>query len=278
MHERDLSGSIESPDIFQCPAEPYRRRRRVGFARRAAISIDRRLAYREPAQLRLTEMKWHGNIHFEDCFLRYTGPTGDNSVHNHLVVQLVLSAAATVELRHGVRLTGTALYIRPNIAHRLLPCERAEVFLVEPHSAFGRALLNWLPSKEAGVLENADQLISSCMSTLIPAAIDSRLSAIMTDLSGPGALQRSISEVSLSNGLSPQRLRALSRQELGMPMGKWRLWAALRKASDSLANGASIADAAYDGGFSDQPHFTRTMRSTLGLTPQMIRPALEARP
>ena len=38
-------------------------------------------------------------------------------------------------------------------------------------------------------------------------------------------------------------------------------------AFQSLAKGASLADAAYDAGFADQAHFTRILRDTIGVTP-----------
>jgi len=41
-----------------------------------------------------------------------------------------------------------------------------------------------------------------------------------------------------------------------------------------LEDGESAAMAAYVGGFSDQPHFSKVMRSELGITPRVLKAAL----
>ena len=73
-------------------------------------------------------------------------------------------------------------------------------------------------------------------------------------------------------GLSPQRLRALARQQLGMPLARWRVWSRLRRAAEALQGGQSLADAASSAGFADQAHLTRQMREMMGLTPAALLP------
>ena len=73
-------------------------------------------------------------------------------------------------------------------------------------------------------------------------------------------------------GLSPQRLRALARQQLGMPLARWRVWSRLRRAAEALQGGQSLADAAITAGFADQAHLTRQMREMMGLTPAALLP------
>jgi AraC-like DNA-binding protein len=73
-------------------------------------------------------------------------------------------------------------------------------------------------------------------------------------------------------GLSPQRLRALARQQLGMSLARWRVWARLGRAAEELQSGSSLADAAITAGFADQAHLTRQMREMMGLTPAAVLP------
>jgi AraC-like DNA-binding protein len=75
-------------------------------------------------------------------------------------------------------------------------------------------------------------------------------------------------------GLSPQRLRALARDQLGMPLARWRVWTRLRRAAEALQAGQSLADAANTAGFADQAHLTRQMREMMGLTPAVVVPLL----
>jgi AraC-like DNA-binding protein len=71
-------------------------------------------------------------------------------------------------------------------------------------------------------------------------------------------------------GLSPQRLRALARRQVGMPLARWRVWAGLRRAAEAMRAGQSPADAAITAGFADQAHLTRRMREMVGLTPAAV--------
>ncbi|RFZ55749.1 DNA-binding transcriptional regulator AraC [Mycobacterium marinum] len=75
-------------------------------------------------------------------------------------------------------------------------------------------------------------------------------------------------------GLSAQRLRALARRDLGMPLTRWRVWTRLRRAAQAVQAGQSLADAAVTAGFSDQAHLTRQMREMMGLTPATVLPLL----
>ena len=77
-------------------------------------------------------------------------------------------------------------------------------------------------------------------------------------------------------GLSPQRLRALARQQLGMPLARWRVWTRLRRAAEALQRGQSLADAAVAAGFADQAHLNRQMREMMGLTPAALLPIVRS--
>ncbi|OIK06461.1 hypothetical protein BIV23_08445 [Streptomyces monashensis] len=72
--------------------------------------------------------------------------------------------------------------------------------------------------------------------------------------------------------LSAPRLRALVRQEVGIPLARLRRWGRLRTAIADLPTGA-VALAAAAAGFADQAHLTRTARDFIGRTPASLRPS-----
>ncbi|GAA4090202.1 hypothetical protein GCM10022248_70210 [Nonomuraea soli] len=83
-----------------------------------------------------------------------------------------------------------------------------------------------------------------------------------------------MSEIAAQVGLSPQRLRALAREQLGMPLARWRIWQRLSRAAEALREGRTPADAAAVAGFADQAHFHRRMREMIGLTPAAVARAV----
>ena len=219
-------------------------------------------------------MRWAGATTFGNGYVQFEGAAGDNAVHSHLALQVVVSREVVIELKHKHRIAGSAVYIRPNVPHRLIAGAKVRLLLMEPHSAAAKYVLDQLPSEPAGVLKNADAILDTALRESAPASIDPRLCQAMGVLSGHDALQISITELAAAQGLSSQRLRELAAREIGMTLGRWRLWTALGRAAASIAGGHSIVEAAYDAGFSDQAHLTRTMRDTLGITPNAGRGAL----
>lgn len=86
--------------------------------------------------------------------------------------------------------------------------------------------------------------------------LDPRLQQALRELlQAPGSLR--IDEAARSAGLSTARLRTIAREQLGVPLAPWVLWQKLDRAGRAIAKGMGLAEAAQEGGFSDQPHFAR---------------------
>lgn len=217
---------------------------------------------------------WIGYTRFGTGFVAFSGAAGDNEFHTHDAVQIVLSDIVSIELDGSIIKAKHGAYVRPRVRHRLRPSTDVQVYLIEPHSMAGRYLLEHLRHDGAGPLDNGEALLADAIGSKRSPKIDIRLKQVLDTLSGPDALQTSIAHVARCAGLSSPRLRELAAKQLGMTMGRWRLWNALGRASSLLAEGRSIADAAHEAGFSDQSHFTRTMRATLGVTPRSAKSAL----
>lgn len=228
-------------------------------------------------------MRWSGEFLFEDCWAAYRGPAGDNAPHAHAALQLTLAVEGIVTLRDGSghRHEGTALAIRAGAIHVLEPCESVVVLLCDANSAAAVVLHSLL--REAEIVEApaaVAQLFPARgpLATLLSAfppprePIDPRLRSAMDFLDeAPG---RRIGDAALYCGLSPPRLRAVARRNLGVTLGNWQNWRMLRRAGMALARDASLVEAASEGGFADQAHFCRTMRRMTGLTPTAARTPL----
>ncbi len=221
-------------------------------------------------------MTWRGRTEFGDGFVAFSGRAGDNSFHSHPAYQLVFSKEPlSVDVERGARVSSHAMYIRPNVSHRLQASHVAHLFLIEPHSPIGRLLDCELPHAEAGECHGLEEKLWKTIDQSAQLPLDDRLHSVMNALSGPDALQLSIFDLAAQHDISPARLRELAIKQIGMTLGKWRLWTALGRACSHMAEGASAADAAYEAGFSDQAHLIRTMRKTLGVTPGKTKEALK---
>lgn len=83
-------------------------------------------------------------------------------------------------------------------------------------------------------------------------------------------LTSTVAELASDVGLSPDRLSHLFSAKLGIPIKSYILWARMRRAVQLIAEGEPLSSVAYDAGFSDSAHFTRTLKHFFGLTPSFI--------
>jgi AraC-like DNA-binding protein len=207
----------------------------------------------------------------------YRGPTTSGTVHRHAAFQIVIGKRARVAIVDAskTRHESVALVVPPMEPHRLLATPDVLTYFVEPHCAFADELrerhgvgITAAPELDALTEDDIRQVGIRSSSQL-----DARLVEALNALDS-----RSIPLpiVAAEVGLSAQRLRALARSQLGMPLSRWRVWTRLRRAAEALQAGRSLADAASTAGFADQAHLTRQMREMMGLTPAAVLPLLRS--
>jgi AraC-like DNA-binding protein len=66
--------------------------------------------------------------------------------------------------------------------------------------------------------------------------------------------------------LSESRLAHIFKEETGVPIRQFLLWLRLNDAVKLIINGSSYTDAAYEAGFADAAHLTRSYKKMFGLT------------
>lgn len=67
--------------------------------------------------------------------------------------------------------------------------------------------------------------------------------------------------------LSESRFSHLFKQQIGIPYRRYILWRRIDHAVKVICNGASISEAAFESGFSDPAHLSRTFQEMFGLKP-----------
>lgn len=203
----------------------------------------------------------------------YRGPTASGPFHRHAAFQIAIGVAEEVTIVDHARThhRAAALLVPPMVRHRMVGSAEVLTFYIEPHSVFADGLRprgeNITAATDLRELRESD-IGPEQSGTLDPRLVDALNLLRDKDIPMP--------EVAAAVALSPQRLRALARQQVGMPLARWRIWARLRVAAEELQAGRSVADAASAAGFADQAHLTRRMREMIGLTPANALPALRA--
>ena len=71
--------------------------------------------------------------------------------------------------------------------------------------------------------------------------------------------------------LSESRLRHLFTEQVGISLTKYILWVRVKVAlREMLKPGVTLSDAAYQAGFTDHSHFTRTFKRMFGVSPSLL--------
>jgi AraC-like DNA-binding protein len=221
-------------------------------------------------------MQWSGTFRFGDSSAAFRGCVAENTPHSHAAVQLILAheGNVTVVNPNVGTVSGAIILVKQGAVHRLLETPLVTMLFLEPQIAPARKLLETTSGDEVTTLNKADVpfgphlSLTDCLASLGEHSPDVEprveLALEFAD-SNPGP--RAISRAAAHAGMSPGRLRALVLTQMGVPMTAWLSWRRLQRAGRAIASGASLADAAIDGGFSDQAHFSRTTRRVFGMTP-----------
>ncbi len=231
-------------------------------------------------------MRWDGEILFEPHLFAYRGSAGDNALHAHASLQITASRVGSVEIvdKDGKVHSGPVLYVRAGVPHQLRTDDQVVLLLIEPQSRLAQEISEGLGTQDIAPLSGTyrtlldnDPPLAELAAHFAPHAenkpLDPRLSTALEFLA-EAPLMNAIKRAAAHSGLSESRLRAISQQQLGIPLSKYLLWRAVGRAGRALMAGSTLADSAAAGGFSDQAHFTRTMKRLMGVTPGQAHHAL----
>jgi AraC-like DNA-binding protein len=225
---------------------------------------------------------WDGSVTFGDSWAGYIGRADQNTAHSHVAIQLCIGVHQPVKLElPGQLIRAAGVIIGPNVEHRAVADIHPVAFVyINPDTPLGRDLKALL--HDNGIALASEEMLecfrrTTSLAQFVEALarllamtppIDQRLykalNLLRQDRDGPGSVSRAANAV----GLSSPRLRCVATHQMGVSLSQWIIWNKLERASKSLAAGASLSDAAADGGFSDQAHLARMMRRMFGMTPR----------
>jgi AraC-like DNA-binding protein len=222
---------------------------------------------------------------FGEGWVAYRGRSSDNTSHTHAAIQLVFGSHRSIQVvgEDGHNFIGSTIVIQPMVEHRLIADDFVSVLYLEPQTPLAFWVVDAIGGGDIVVVEDPGFLGFEAevplqdwirkLSDLAPkdgSTIDRRLTEALQQLAeNPHELQ--IAEIAKQLGFSDSRVRYLARHQLGFPLSTWMLWRKLDRAARALYDGESLVDASLLGGFSDQAHFSRTMRRMFGMTPRALQ-------
>lgn len=235
---------------------------------------------------------WIGAIAILPGMGVFKGESGDNHEHHHWAHQLSIGLKQPVCIvAEKNTLEAKALFVRAGTPHRLLPGSVLSCYF-DPVSSEAKAIHTMLydtraivepPAELVGRVMQAFDEASSIDKGLVllrsalrtePDCSDDRqllevvLDAVRISLESQCVLTRG--SLARLTGLSESRFSHWFREQTGMPLRSYRKWLRLIGGIEQVLAGRTFVDAAYNAGFADQAHFTRTFVQMFGVKPSDV--------
>lgn len=223
-------------------------------------------------------------------------------MHAHYAIQVAFGSAAGIRFRANESVDWTeyeAVVIPSRQPHTmdatLLPF--VAVLFVEPESREGRALderygtggitalpddalagtdnalfATWLQHRNAPATASAARaVIQQLTGGVMPALVsDERILRAITYINDNLAASLTLEEVAAEACLSPSRFRHLFVEQTGTALRPYVLWRRFLRAWEVVLRRQSLSTAAYEAGFADAAHFTRTSVRMFGFPPSAL--------
>lgn len=100
---------------------------------------------------------------------------------------------------------------------------------------------------------------------------DPRIMKVREILSSCELNKITVTELSKMVFLSESRLSHLFKKVMGISFSSYLLYLKLKKAMELVQLGRSCTDAAYEAGFSDSAHLSRTFKQKFGMSPKNLK-------
>jgi len=244
---------------------------------------------------------------WEDSFL-YVTPAIHSGLTARSSATLLASASGrpfTLEAADGTRVRCTAALVAPHVSRGLdvdgsgllsLNLEPASAAYRRLSGAVGTQGIQPIDARRFGRLREAfegalagglndgelhalsTRMVDAIAGRPAPdAPLDRRIERVLRMAQRPrGSL--SLKELAAAVCLSPDRLTHLFREQAGLSIKRYLLWAKIRRTVQQFSSGRrALTDIALDSGFADAAHMSRTFQRCFGLPPSFLADTAQVR-
>lgn len=230
----------------------------------------------------------------------YIGPSIDYEAHQHHAVQICVSLAGAFRISseqwehprdvyaalvasdtpHQIETLGSKCifaYLDPEAT--ILKRQGAhpeEAPRIQTWDTFERdAILQAVAADAALSIDTAQCLMDALLHGmgLIPTPnvlLDERIQKVLRFLHDNAEENSTGAELQQLVHLSASRLQHLFKQQVGLPLRRYRLWLRIRRVIEQALTCNSLTEAAVSAGFTDSAHFSRVFKEMLGVPPSAI--------
>lgn len=238
-------------------------------------------------------------IHIDKMWGLFIGQFDDNVLHHHYALQICAVSIGKFKLTDetGKETFYTSCFINSNVGHQLKCLETSLIILINPLSSIGQNLYNsyshiqiekLTPNLEhlSGVFFNYlkkeltfSELIETIRTSLTNLTCTSKQYHDFEDLrisKAIGYLEQhvdrivSLKEIAAYCSLSETRFLHLFKEKTRLSFRGYQRWNKLIKSIPHLKT-HSITETAHQFGFTDSSHYTRTFKTTFGLSPKILK-------
>lgn len=221
-------------------------------------------------------------------------PGGESALHRHHAMHLLLARGGEVRVQvENDEYCAPGVLTAPDVPHAVSAAGRVVVIAFwDPESVDGTslratfegrvrpisdaerdALLADLP--ETPGRRDLDAFMTRARNTLAAPVLrpqmHPRVRALLRVLREDTEIDTSLEALAERVDLSPSRLMHVFTESVGIPLRPYLLWLKLQRAATSIVNGATLTEAAFEAGFADAAHMSRTFKRMFGMSPSELQ-------
>jgi AraC-like DNA-binding protein len=209
---------------------------------------------------------WSGELALGPMSAVFVGQGGITPSHASVAHKVVLGA-------HHVEITGVHgtqhTFVKAGTRHKMLARDANIIMIILDARRFSeasaRGLAKSLNDRPPSSLSAPD--IVAGLSELPQNPLPSRINTAIDLIDQTSCVAEAATLFDLSEG----QFSRLVKRHLGTPPQKWKNWLMLRRALDRIVDGCDVTSAAFEAGFADASHFSRSCYQHFGIRPSVLR-------
>lgn len=243
------------------------------------------------------------SLHLWDDRFLYVTPDIQTGLTARSSATLLVSASGkpfTLVTRDGQRLLCHAAWVPPHVARRLdvdgggllsLNLDPASVAYRALSAALGTHVIQPIPAdcfhalrdvsegalhgelSDVALRQLANGMVQAVCGMPAPGVrMDRRIETVLVRLrAAQGRVL--LTDLAATASLSPDRLTHLFREQTGLSIKRYLVWAKIRRSVQQMSQGRPLTDIAHECGFSDSAHMSHTYQQHFGLPPSFLADA-----